>query len=707
MGPSSRPYLHRSNSRHISWLNSQERSHKVGQLVLRMRLWKSLTGPSPEEQRIAQANSRSRDQPGTDSRNHPHHTMGNQISGQRQSNANSLVVHAPLQLHNRDSQQNSEQTKHHTHVEAMHTRGSGSECQRGETVEPSRAPQESESSTNQSASNKQNAEMEGPREKPNKKKRRRLFSSKEREEVFPSVKPNKVTKPPKEENARREKELPRSPQLIDVTNNTRLAVRRPSVSSETNVSEMKQRPSQHDLGESNAKVVEHQPWEIFLPQGSDDRAIASAVGTLFFLVKQHIANFYVNGDNKITEPAIAGLSMLHSPSPEFTLKEILSATPYQDVVLEHCLNYLLLSGISFDRPDRFSLLPTEFTALPRAIRESKAMGDRDPRGLLTLAHIIQYTNHSTGRKEAFSRYRVFSCFLWQNVAADEQYTVRRDATITAAAEVVSEAFQAWETSSCNVDLQLSNLKGLFRKAAELGLLLYRQPSVFHFSWAIGENRHRHRQQLQIAVSPRLFKVENELAQAIDPPQIMVDMEAALLRVILDTVPSTTVNNTAMTDTYISYSKEAVGAQDHVPTHSDAKIPGDGSKSGGAKTTVDENRTNFEDGRTKADEKNIRRRPVPQEQERTKSHNVIYARVPDVSEHTHDHIQNSIMQRDSRYSRAVELPAESTFARSSQETESQSWRNMPTNEPALIRRDSRARTFPQEERHLGTRDGQYR
>ena len=181
--------------------------------------------------------------------------------------------------------------------------------------------------------------------------------------------------------------MPKAPQSTYVTDNKKSAVSRPRVGNGVNVSEMKQGPSQHDQPDSNAKVVEPQPWEIFLPQGSDDRAIASEVETLFFLVKQHVANFYINGDKKITQSAVAGFSMLHSPSPELSLEKILSVTPYQDVVLEHCLNYLLLSGISFDRPDRFSLLPTEFTALPQAIRESKAMGDRDPRGLLITADI--------------------------------------------------------------------------------------------------------------------------------------------------------------------------------------------------------------------------------------------------------------------------------------------------------------------------------
>ena len=164
---------------------------------------------------------------------------------------------------------------------------------------------------------------------------------------------------------------------------------------------------------------------------------------------------------------------------------------------------------------------------------------------------------STGHKEAFSRYRVFSCFIWQNVAIDEQYTSRRDAMITETVEYVTQAFEPWANPDADASMQVSNLAGIFRCAANLGLLLYRQPSVYYFNWRMGEF-HRSLAQLQIVVSPNMLKIENELGKALEEPQSMVEMKSALLQVVskCSTAPPMKTVKQDQSRSYQPYSKEA-------------------------------------------------------------------------------------------------------------------------------------------------------
>jgi hypothetical protein len=215
------------------------------------------------------------------------------------------------------------------------------------------------------------------------KQRRGLgFSSKDSEEVRLATKSGKFTKNSSRSSPLNEKDLPPQPQdeesKIAEVSKERIPK---TIAREENAlrePEVPKAPPNTDV--ATPKIIEPQSWEVFLPQGSDDKTISNTVETLFYFVKQHISNFYINGDKRITQTASAALGLLHSPSADVSLEQLLAATPYQDVVLEHCINYLLLSGINFDMPHSFSLLPSEFTALPRAVRNSKAMGDRDPRG---------------------------------------------------------------------------------------------------------------------------------------------------------------------------------------------------------------------------------------------------------------------------------------------------------------------------------------
>jgi hypothetical protein len=128
---------------------------------------------------------------------------------------------------------------------------------------------------------------------------------------------------------------------------------------------------------SDDSGIPHSPdLDLHLPQPADDETISRAVRNLFFFVAQHVGHFYINYSCEVVPKlAMVQLKKLHSPLPDSTVDEIVEDTPYQLTVIEHCLNFLLLSSISMEFPvhdlgtsegdvsPTYPLLPAGFTAL--------------------------------------------------------------------------------------------------------------------------------------------------------------------------------------------------------------------------------------------------------------------------------------------------------------------------------------------------------
>ena len=128
---------------------------------------------------------------------------------------------------------------------------------------------------------------------------------------------------------------------------------------------------------SDDSGIPHSPdLDLHLPQPADDETISRAVRNLFFFVAQHVGHFYINYSCEVVPKlAMVQLKKLHSPLPDSTVDEIVEDTPYQLTVIEHCLNFLLLSSISMEFPvhdlgtsegdvsPTYPLLPVGFTAL--------------------------------------------------------------------------------------------------------------------------------------------------------------------------------------------------------------------------------------------------------------------------------------------------------------------------------------------------------
>jgi hypothetical protein len=121
-------------------------------------------------------------------------------------------------------------------------------------------------------------------------------------------------------------------------------------------------------------------WEKHLPQSADDATIKHEVLTLFEFIQHHVEGYYCDIERKISQATAAQLAHLQSPylPYEVPLQELLEQARYQGPIIIHCLINLVVSGMSFDGSPLFPLLPDEFTALPRAIRNTTVETRRKP-----------------------------------------------------------------------------------------------------------------------------------------------------------------------------------------------------------------------------------------------------------------------------------------------------------------------------------------
>jgi hypothetical protein len=118
-----------------------------------------------------------------------------------------------------------------------------------------------------------------------------------------------------------------------------------------------------------ATAPDSHAWEKHLLQSTDDRTIQQEVLTLFELIEHHVENYYRDATANVSVMADNELSKLQScylPCSR-TAGSVLKETSHPVPVIKHCLIHFVVSGMSSSEEAMFSLLPEEFTALPRAI----------------------------------------------------------------------------------------------------------------------------------------------------------------------------------------------------------------------------------------------------------------------------------------------------------------------------------------------------
>jgi len=124
-------------------------------------------------------------------------------------------------------------------------------------------------------------------------------------------------------------------------------------------------------------------WIPYLRQSVDDKNMVANVREVFVHTEQYVNNYYVNRPRQeLPEdfPAtLKGMSFPHL-APYTPITDLLRQVHHQDTVIKHCLVSIILSTISLDSDNSYpSLLPLEFTQLPKALQQSTAKERKIPR----------------------------------------------------------------------------------------------------------------------------------------------------------------------------------------------------------------------------------------------------------------------------------------------------------------------------------------
>lgn len=251
-------------------------------------------------------------------------------------------------------------------------------------------------------------------------------------------------------------------------------------------------------------------WQKHIPQSADDKTIRSSVKTLFDQVEVHVENFYRDSVVSLTESQKAELRRVDSPHLPESIVALLPRARSQTALIKHCLLSYIVASISTDDNSVQSLLPADYATLPhlsRAAKQKKAAFD-----------------------QAFSQWRVLSVYLRPSPKTDSEYLSHRDANVTAAATAFSNAFEPWASNGYSDSTRRQNVAEIFKSAAEVGILIFSQPSTFTYQWnttttTAGEHRGGPSGggAATIVVTPAFLKVADENAVALERPQVMIQM----------------------------------------------------------------------------------------------------------------------------------------------------------------------------------------
>ena len=277
------------------------------------------------------------------------------------------------QLHEKDSTEVRRRRKSHSQS-------------RGDALDGVREPSPKKNGTRQKMSRTFREEKYAPSHKEKAtpdRKRQGKESHEQKQRERPSEPPNSFPA-----NSRLSKSQSK-PETLQARTELPLA-RRESFKSTSEIPQQKFDPSLsggRDPGLTRAQVppqaieaVDTHAWERHLPQSADDATIQLKVLTLFEFIEHHVDGYYRDTHTKILPLPVqlAKLQSCYLPSG-IPLEDLLVQARYQGPVIKHCLINLVVSGMAADEAPLFSLLPEEFTAIPRAVRKNRGEIKKRPR----------------------------------------------------------------------------------------------------------------------------------------------------------------------------------------------------------------------------------------------------------------------------------------------------------------------------------------
>jgi hypothetical protein len=125
-------------------------------------------------------------------------------------------------------------------------------------------------------------------------------------------------------------------------------------------------------------------------------------------------------------------------------------------------------------------------------------------------HFCQ-TNLSTVFAQALSRWRVLTSYLRPRAQDDRAYSAQRDINIASAAGMFCAAFAPWAMRPNDLEVCQQHLANLMKVAADIGIMIFAQPSSFAYRWTVPSERD-YKGLTRIVVLPGFTKVRDEEAR---------------------------------------------------------------------------------------------------------------------------------------------------------------------------------------------------
>ena len=118
-----------------------------------------------------------------------------------------------------------------------------------------------------------------------------------------------------------------------------------------------------------------------------------------------------------------------------------------------------------------------------------------------------------------SRWRVLTAYLRPDPSEDASYIAQRENKINEYVRMFSKAFAPYKNHQGDGD-RARSLFTIMSEAADLGILIFSQPSDLQFRW---QKKYAGQGVDRVAVAPELVKMTDERGRLLSEPQVMVEM----------------------------------------------------------------------------------------------------------------------------------------------------------------------------------------
>lgn len=271
------------------------------------------------------------------------------------------------------------------------------------------------------------------------------------------------------------------------------------------------------LAKSGGLVVES-----YLPQPAEDDAISGEMSRLRDKIKDHIQSFYRTTpvNPRLIDPN--DLRQLASATGVEVgrMQELLTNSQSRTAALRLYLAWVVLSNCV--GPD-VSLLPAEIATFAASLAGNKDT-DSGKFPILIPPNSETEPDEIPGKNKLASQWKVLSGALLQNKPGQQQTTsgAPLEHSIEQVIQTADAVLTHFAAPPSGTDKRLRNLESIVRRASQLALLLFSQPSSWDLDWTSPQSGTM--QPGRLVVYPGLLETVDENGVAQQPPRLFYPPE---------------------------------------------------------------------------------------------------------------------------------------------------------------------------------------